>query len=96
MNATIKSAMIRCEDNAEKLVLERTIWEDGDEWFEFSVLDDYVGGTGYQGFFGRLRRAWRAFRDRPICYTGIVVEDKERARQFLNECLAVLDDQIGV
>ena len=96
MNSKILMGMIRCEDNAEKLIFERTVWDDGDEMYEFSIVDDYIGGSGYHGLFGRIRRAWHAFRDKPIYYAGIVVNDKERARKFLNECLEMLDDKIRV
>lgn len=96
MGEKVLMAMIRCEDRAEKLILERTIWDDGDEMYEFSIVDDYIGGRGYHGLFGRLARAWHAFWDKPIYYAGVVVNKKERVREFLNECMEVLDEEIGV
>lgn len=94
MDREVKIAIIRCEDYEEALVFDRSIWGDGEEWYEFSIKDDYIGGSEYQGFFGRLRRAWRAFRDKPVCYTSVLVDDKRRVKQFLNDCIALVDEQV--
>ena len=91
-----KEVIISCEDHAEKLLFERTIWSDGDEMYSFAIVDSYIGHSGYVGVLGRLRRAWHAFWDKPIYYAEITVNKKERAREFLNECMEVLDDKIGV
>ena len=93
MNTKVLTAMIRCECHSEKLILERTVWDDGDEMYEFSIVDSYIGNRGHRGLFGRFVRAWHAFWDKPIYYAGVVVNQKERVREFLNECMEVLDDK---
>lgn len=92
---------LRCDDGAEAVVFtkyshkfisvhtEELINEiDG---YEICVEDDYVGGD-YKGFFGRIKRAWRAFWDKPVVYTGIYCEDKKKMRKFLCDCLDLIDE----
>ena len=94
---------LRCEDGAEavvftkytfKTLIHRTEHTDSikeDIHYEICVEDDYTGGD-YKGFFGRLRRAWRAFWDKPVVYTGIYCEDKNKMRKFLSDCLNLMDE----
>lgn len=89
------TASILCNDHAELLLFERIIWGENDECMEFSIMDSYVGKNQYQDLLGRFRRAWHVFFAKPICYAGIIVMEKERARKFLKECLAVLDTEVG-
>lgn len=89
---------LRCDDGSEAVVFTRyeyhkylpdSIIKDID--YEICVEDDYVGGE-YKGFFGRIKRAWRAFWDKPVVYTGIYCEDKDKMRKFLCDCLNLIDE----
>ena len=95
MNPQIMRAEIQCDDCAETLVFQRSIWKPCDELLEFSIMDSYIGNREYQGLIGRFRRAWHIFFAKPIYYTGIVIMEKERARVFLNECLDILNSNPG-
>ena len=93
---------LRCEDGAEAIVFTKynfngTVKEltnghsNYKDCFEISVEDDYIGGD-YKGFFGRIKRAWRAFWDKPVVYTGIYCEDESKMRKFLIDCLNLMKD----
>lgn len=87
---------LRCDDGAEAAVFTKYHFysnsEKADEFnYEICIEDDYVGGE-YKGFFGRLKRAWRAFTDKPVVYTGIYTEDKDKMRKFLCDCLDLIDE----
>ena len=92
---------LRCDDGAEACVFtkythntiaSRTALLDPDSMsYEICIEDDYVGGE-YRGFFGRLKRAWRAFWGKPVVYTGIYCEDKDKMRKFLCDCLDLIDE----
>lgn len=94
---------LRCEDGQEavvftkytfKTLVHRTEHTDSikeDISYEINIQDDYVGGD-YKGFFGRIKRAWRAFWDKPVVYTGIYCEDENKMRQFLYDCLELMDE----
>lgn len=87
-----KSVFLRCEDKAETVVFNRWKWDypDGEFNYEITIEDSYCGGD-YMGIKGRFKRAWRAFWDKPICYTGVYCEDGERMKKFLNECLKLIE-----
>lgn len=95
MECSAMTAVISCEDHAEMLVFERTIWGENDELIEISVRDSWLAGREYQGVPGRFRRGWRSFWAKPVCHAGIVVTDKARAEAFLRECLAILAEEEG-
>ena len=95
---------LRCEDGQEAVVFHKytfktlvsnyegkdSIKEDID--YEINIEDNYIGGD-YKGFFGRIKRAWRAFRDKPVVYTGIYCEDKDKMKKFLTDCLNLVEDK---
>lgn len=92
---------LRCDDGAEACVFTKyshkfisvhteELINEYDS-YEICIEDDYVGGD-YKGFFGRLKRAWRAFWDKPVVYTGIYTEDKDKMRKFLCDCLDLIDE----
>lgn len=92
---------LRCEDGAEAVVFSKYTFKSlnahspnliiKDINYEFTIEDSYVGGD-YKGFFGRIKRAWRAFTDKPVVYTGIYCEDKNKMRKFLTNCLYLIDE----
>ena len=95
MNPESMSTSIQCDDHAETLVFERSIWGKDDELLEFSIMDSYIGRREYQGIIGRFRRACHSFFAKPVYYAGVVVTEKARAIAFLNECLAILKSDTG-
>lgn len=84
--------VLRCEDGQEAIVFNKYIHgnQDQDINYEINVEDSFVGGD-YKGFFGRLKRAWKAFRVKPVVYTGIYCEDKDKMKKFLTDCLELLE-----
>ena len=91
-----KTVTLRCDDNAEAVVFTKYHFYSNSEKatefnYEICVEDDYIGGE-YKGFFGRIKRAWRAFTDKPVVYTGIYTEDKDKMRKFLINCLELIDE----
>ena len=87
----VKNVTIRCDDNAEALVFSKYKYHDNEFGYEISVEDSYCRGTCV-GIIGRFQRAWHAFWAKPICYSGVYIGDKERVRNFLNDCLELLND----
>ena len=96
-----EQVVLRCEDKQEAVVFSKYTYKsimnltDGqvklNDGYEIMVEDSYVGGE-YAGFFGRIRRAWRAFFAKPVVYTGIYCEDKEKMRKFLSDCLSLIEE----
>ena len=86
-----KTVTLRCACGAEAVVFSKYTFKDETD-FDISVEDSYLGGN-YKGLFGRLRRAWSAFIDKPVSYSGVYCEDKDKMRAFLTESLALLDEE---
>ena len=86
----VKSINLRCDDRAENLVFTRYDY-DGDIDFEITIEDSYCGGD-FMGIKGRFKRAWHAFWAKPICHTGVYIEDPERVWSFLEECERIATD----
>ncbi len=100
---TTKQIFLRCEDCSEAVVFSKytfkIMYSNPDETgmkeesnYEITIEDSYVGGD-YRGFFGRIKRAWKAFWDKPVVYTGIYCEDKDNIRSFLTGCLDMLEEK---
>ena len=84
-----KSVCLRCDDNAEAVVFIKYKGKDNGTSYEIMVEDSYCGGD-FMGIKGRFKRAWRAFFAKPICFTGIYCDDKDRVQNFLEECLSLI------
>lgn len=88
-----KDVYLRCADYAETAVFSKYISEhNGEVDYEFTIEDSYCG-YDLMGIKNRFKRAWKAFCAKPIAYTGVYCEDTERMRKFLNDCLALMDEQ---
>ena len=86
----IRTVEIRCVDHAENLIMMRIDDEGYPSYFAFSIEDAYLD-CDHTGFFSRWKRAWHAFWDKPICYAEVIVQDEERLRKFLLDCLALTE-----
>ena len=99
----IDSVILRCEDNAEAVVFHKCTYKnliydknkpgsvEKEIDYEINIEDSYVGGE-YKGLLGRIKRAWRAFIDKPVVYTGVYCSDKDKMRKFLIDCLDLIDE----
>lgn len=92
---TTKTVSVRCRDGAEMATLIRHQWRHGSVDYELNFEDAYCGGD-YTGIWGRIKRAWRALCDKPICYTGLYFEGSPRIRRFLVDCLAMVNETCPV
>lgn len=86
----MKYIELRCDDHEENLVLTRYDWDDGDVDFEITIEDSYCGGTCV-GLAGRFKRAWHAFRAKPITYSGVYITDPRRLLKFLQDSVALVE-----
>lgn len=86
-----KIRTLRCEDCAEVVAFKQYSWDDGETSYEINLEDAYCD-SGYCGIRGRFRRAWKAFWAKPVYYSGIYIENGARVRQFLQDCLALVEE----
>ena len=86
-----KEVNMRCDCNAEMATFIRYDWQHNDTNYELGIQDAYCGGD-YMGIRGRFKRAWRAFWAKPIYYSEVYCEDRQRMRKFLEDCLNLMDE----
>jgi hypothetical protein len=89
-----KQIILRCDDYIEALVFTKYLDGAFGPEYEFSIKDCYLGHN-YKGFFGRLKRAWQAFKAQPLIYNSVYVEDPKRAKKFLESCLKTLESEVN-
>lgn len=80
---------MRCDCGAEAVVFTRYDYDLNDTSYGLSFEDSYIGG-GYRGFFGRLKRAWKAFIDKPVVHADVFTDDEKRMQEFLKDCLSLM------
>lgn len=90
-----ESIYLRCKDHAEMLVFTQNKWKCGETDYDISIMDAYTGGD-YKGIKGRFKRAFKAFFNKPIYYTGIYCENKDRVQKFLSDCLSLIENESEV
>lgn len=89
-----KSIFLKCDCHAETVVFTRFKWDhDNSTDYDISIEDSYCGGN-YMGINGRFKRAWKAFWAKPICHAGVYIEDPERMKKFLQECLELMNTNV--
>lgn len=88
----VKNIFLRCDCNAETAVFSRYDYRCSDSDYELSIQDSYCGGD-LMGIKGRFQRAWNAFWAKPICYSSICCEDKNKMRKFLEDCLSLMSTE---
>ena len=94
MRQNSNQVTIRCDDNIEAVVFYRTDWTDANgtiSYYEINFEDNYCYDGNGIGLSRRLKRAWRAFWAKPVCYNGICCSDVERIKNFLTECLQIIN-----
>ena len=79
----VKSVELRCDDRAENLVFTC----DSYVGYDITIEDSYCVSR-----CNRFVRAWKAFWGKPIYYSGIYTEDKEKVRKWLLDCLKLVSD----
>ena len=91
-----KSVFLRCVDHAEMAVFTKFDWGFNEKErvinYEITIEDSYCGGD-YMGIKGRFKRAWKAFWAKPLYYTGVYCEDKEKMKRFLTDCLELINEE---
>ena len=82
-----KTVELRCDDRAENLVFTKDTFDSLETCYEITIEDSYCASR-----MNRFKRAWKAFWGKPIYYSGIYTEDKEKVRKWLLDCLKLLDE----
>ena len=91
----VKTVELRCDDHAENLVFTRHEYKPTAMNHDASTFYDYeinLEDSYCRNRCNRFVRAWKAFWGKPIYYSGIYTEDKEKVRKWLTNCLRLLEE----
>lgn len=84
-----RMVILRCDCGAESAVFTRYDYDSNETSYGLSFEDSYLGG-GYRGFFGRIKRAWKAFTGKPVVHADVFTDDEKKMREFLKSCLNLM------
>lgn len=85
-----KSVEMRCDDGAENLVFTRYEYrydEKSEDNYEITLEDSYCRTR-----CNRFVRAWKAFWGKPIYYSGVYTDGKEKVKKWLLDCLHLVNN----
>lgn len=72
-----------CAGRCTMLVVDKTIWEDGEKSYNLSMHDSRY--APHAALFGRLKNASKILLGKPIYYNDIYIDDLEKINGFVNE-----------
>lgn len=84
-----KNITLRCDCNAEAVVFTKYEYDDGDKSYGISFEDDYKKNE-FAGLFGRFKRAWYAFKSKPVVHMDVFTDDKNKMIKFLRQSLDLI------
>lgn len=64
------------------LVIEKTVWEDGDADYDISIQDARYDHN-YNSLWGRIKRAFRVLFGKPIYYNDVYLGSEEDFRKLI-------------
>ena len=87
-----KSKMITlpCDCKCCMLVIEKTVWEDGDINYDISIQDSRYDHN-YNTLWGRVKRAAKILFGKPIYYSDVHLEGEETFKKLIKD----MDDLAG-
>ena len=76
--------LLKCSCGCCMFVAEKTVWNDGEIWYNITVQDsryDHDNTT----FWSRIKGAAKILFGKPVYYSDVVIENKERFKAFVDE-----------
>ena len=93
MKSKNKMVTLPCDCKCCMLVVEKTVWEDGDISYDISVQDSKYDHN-YNTPWGRIKRAVRILFGKPIYYNDTHLEGTERFEKFVDEINNLIKDDL--
>ena len=88
MKEKTKMITLPCNCRCCMFVAEKSIWEDGDVYYNLSIQDSRYGHN-YNTIWGRMKRAFRILFGKPIYYNDVFMEGEEAFSKFIEDLLAL-------
>jgi len=82
------TVFLRCDCHCSMLVVDKTVWKDGDVSFNLSVQDSRYDHN-YTTLWGKLKNALTILIGKPVYYSGVYIGDTEKIRNFVEQLKAM-------
>ena len=84
MNKQETSVFLKCACGCSMLVVERTVWEDGDIDYDISVQDSRYDHN-YTTIWGRFKSAMKILFGKPVYYSDVYIDSPEKFTGFVED-----------
>jgi len=78
------SVMLKCACGCSMLVVERTVWEDGEIDYDISVQDSRYDHN-YTTIWGRFKSAMKILFGKPVYYSDVYIENPEKFKALVED-----------
>ena len=76
--------ILKCECGCSMLVVEKTIWEDGDMDFDISIQDSRYDHN-YTTLWGRIKSSMKVLFGKPVYYSDVYINKPEDFKNFIEK-----------
>ena len=76
--------LLKCSCGCSMFVAEKTVWDDGDIWYNITVQDSRYDHSNTT-LWGRIKGAAKILFGKPVYYSDVVIESQEGFKAFVNE-----------
>ncbi len=76
--------VLPCDCKCCMLVIEKTIWEDGEVSYDIFIQDSRYDHE-YNTLCGRLKRAWKSLLGKPIYYNDLYLDGEETFKKLVKD-----------
>jgi hypothetical protein len=84
MNKQETTVMLKCDCGCSMLVVDKTVWDDGEVDYDISVQDSRYDHN-YTTLWGRLMTAMKILFGKPVYYSDVYIESPERFMKFVED-----------
>ena len=82
-----------CDCKCCMLVIHKTIWEDGDIYYNISIQDSRYDHD-YNTIWGRLKRAAKALFGKPVLFSDLFIDGEDRYRKLVADMTDLLHSNL--
>ena len=84
MNKQETMEILKCDCGCSMLVVEKTVWEDGEVNYDISVQDSRYDHN-YTTIWGRLKSAMKILFGKPVYYSDVYINDPKDFKGFVEK-----------
>ena len=84
--------LLKCDCGCSMLVVEKTLWEDGDLDYNVSIQDSRYDHN-YTTIWGRIKSAMKVLFGKPVYYSDVYINNPEDFKNFVEKLNRLCEDK---